>query len=66
MRKTHISYVECPDEDWVMAEGGRCYRESQLRSQFVEMVQCPVCPVERWFSSEQNYRQHWHGAHGGV
>ena len=41
MRKIHTSYVEVPAERWLCASGGRCYREAEVRSNFIEVVKCP-------------------------
>ena len=63
VRKVHQSYMEVPDEDWLKAYGGRCYRKSTLRHNFIEMVRCPDCPCERWLPSQEAYRQHWNSVH---
>ena len=66
VRKVHQAYVEIPQDPWVIASGGRCYREADVRENFVEMVKCPLCCKDRWFSSEGAYVQHWHAIHKGV
>ena len=66
VRRVHISYVECPGptDSWVVGDGGRCYRESEIRESFVEWVKCPQCTNrDRWFSSETAHRQHWYSIH---
>ena len=64
-RTVHASYVECPADSWVVANGGgRCYRECEVRENFVESVKCPQCTKrDRWFGSETAYRQHWNSIH---
>ena len=65
MRKIHPAYVVIPDEDWVVADGGRCYRQSEVRQNFEKMVRCPDCsPKERWFNTKSAYEQHWLACHG--
>ena len=51
VRKVHPSCVECPTDDWVVADGGRCYRESEVRSNFVEA--CLLKPTSSWSSAAQ-------------
>ena len=64
VRKVHASYVETPTEEWVVADGGRCYKEEEVRLGFVTMVKCPLCTVKaRWFPSEGAYQQHWGTIH---
>lgn len=63
VRKVHVSYVESPSESWVVADGGRCYKEAEDHENFCEMVRCPECPRKRWFISEQAYRQHGNAVH---
>ena len=64
MRKVHQSYIECPTEAWVVAHGGRCYKELEVRNGFIEMVRCPDCKKgARWFNTEDSYRQHWNSVH---
>ena len=63
VRKVHMSYVENPTDSWVVADGGRCYKEAELRQKFVEMVRCPSCSKERWFRNDAAYRQHWQVVH---
>ena len=58
-----MSYVETPCDSWVVADGGRCYKEAEDRENFVEMVMCPNCTRERWFKNETAYRQHWKAVH---
>ena len=57
----HASYVEAPTEQWLVAHGGRCYKESDTRQGFIEMVKCPTC--ERWLKDEVAYQQHWNSCH---
>ena len=60
----HSSYVESPTEAWVVADGGRCYKESEIRENFIEMVKCPGCRhKDRWFSGASAYQQHWKAVH---
>ena len=64
VRKVHPSYLECPTEEWVVADGGRCYKLAELRSSFLENVRCPDCiSKERWFGSKDAFRQHWNAVH---
>ena len=53
-----------PTDSWVVADGGRCYKEADVCDNFIEMVRCPDCTIrERWFNSEQAYCQHWNTVH---
>ena len=62
--KIHISYIEHATEEWLVALGGRCYKESELRKNFIQWVKCPTCiPKEKWFPSEYAYCQHWDTVH---
>ena len=64
VRKVHPTYLENPTEEWVVADGGRCYKEEEVRMGFVSMVKCPLCTVKaRWFNSEASYQQHWETVH---
>ena len=64
VRKVHQVYLETPTEEWVVADGGRCYKEEEVRMAFVAMVKCPLCTVRaRWFNSEDAYQQHWETVH---
>ena len=64
VRKVHASYLETPTEEWVVADGGRFYKEEEVRLGFVSMVKCPLCTSKaRWFGSETAYQQHWETIH---
>jgi len=65
VHKVHISYVELATESWLVANGGRCYKESAVREGFESSVRCPLCPNVRkaWFTSIGAYVQHWHSVH---
>ena len=65
LRRVHQSYLEVPTEGWLVANGGRCYKESEVRQNFVQNVKCPLCSKERWFSSQSAYLQHWMTLHKG-
>ena len=66
VRKIHTSYVEVLARRWLCASGGRCHREAEVRSNFIEVVRCPECTLtDRWFNSEDSYRQHFRVCHRG-
>ena len=61
VRKVHISYIEIPKEEWVVADGGRCYKAKAVREHLQKQVQCPDC--KKWLRTEESYQQHWDSCH---
>ena len=61
----HQAYIERATEEWIVADGGRCYKEAQMREYFIQQVKCPDCLKDKWFVSDWAYRQHWHTVHSG-
>ena len=61
VRKVHQMYVECPTEDWVVADGGRCYKRAERREKLEGNVECLRC--RKWFGSAWAYEQHWQTVH---
>ena len=54
---------------WLVAIGGRCYRESERRLAMEEMRQCPACPehlLSSWKKDNEAYEQHWREEHAHV
>ena len=65
VHRVHVSYIEPASESWLVASGGRCYKESLVREEFENSVRCPNCPNVRkaWFSTIGAYVQHWLAVH---
>ena len=43
--RIHMSYVEQDTTGWLAANGGRCYRATEVESNFKNTVPCPECAI---------------------
>ena len=65
MHRVHHSYLEYPNEDWLMSNNsGDCYTEHDTRQMLIKYVRCPDCePKGKWFRTQVAYAQHWESVH---
>ena len=58
--------MEADTSGWLAAQGGRCYREKEVREAFQKMRLCPACEADKWSSWKKNmdaYEAHYNAVH---
>ena len=59
----HRSYVERDTHGLLVEDGGRCYKEEDVRRELADSVQCKVC--NKWLGDRWAYEAHFNACHLG-
>ena len=62
--RIHKSYLQAdPDNGFCRAQGGQCYKISDVRQNLQDSVKCPVTGCKRVFRNKWAYEAHYQAVH---